>query len=92
MNTTRTPGPASSEAIMQAVHFDIHGMTCGGCSMRVQHVLGKLDGVGQVEVKLRPGFVTVMIDPERVTPDQIVAAIAKVGFTATAAVTVEGAP
>ena len=84
MNTSRIPGPARSEARVEPVNFEIDGMTCGGCTMRVQHVLEKLDGVGKVEVKLRPGFVTMVIDPERVTPGQIVAAIAKVGFAATA--------
>ena len=70
---------------METLNFDLRGMTCGGCSMRVQHVLGKLDGVGKVEVRLRPGFVTVVMDPERVTQTQIESAIAKVGFTATVA-------
>ena len=77
MSTARTPGSTRSEAMTQPVNFDIRGMTCGGCSMRVQHALGKLDGVGKVEVKLRPGFVTMMIDPGRVTPGQIVTAIAR---------------
>lgn len=68
---------------MKTLSFDVRGMTCGGCSMRVQHVLGKLDGIGKVEVSLNPGAATVAMDPDRVTPDQIVAAIARVGFTAT---------
>jgi copper chaperone len=68
---------------MQSVTFDISGMTCGGCSMRVQHALAKLDGVGKAEVTLRPGGVTVEMDLKRVTATQIVSAIAKVGFVAT---------
>ncbi|HSV52766.1 MAG TPA: heavy-metal-associated domain-containing protein [Burkholderiaceae bacterium] len=30
---------------MQNLTFDIRGMNCGGCSYKVQHLLGKLDGI-----------------------------------------------
>ena len=62
-------------------------MTCGGCSARVQHVLGRLEGVGQIDVQLRPGSLTVVVDPTRVTLAQIEGAIAKVGFLATLSAT-----
>lgn len=37
---------------MQALNFDITGMTCGGCTGSVKRVLGKLDGVSHVEFSL----------------------------------------
>ena len=58
-------------------------MTRGGCGARVQHLLGRLQGVGQIDVRLCLSSLTVVIDSTRVTPAQIEAAIAKVGFLAT---------
>ena len=72
---------------METLNFDVCGMTCGGCSARVQHVLSRLDGVEQIEVQLRPGFVAVLVDLARVTPAQIASAIGKVGFLATLSTT-----
>jgi copper chaperone len=67
---------------MQALKFDVHGMTCGGCTGSVQRVLGKLDGVHHAEVTLRPGVAIVQADLTRVTPVQIEAAIAGLGYDA----------
>ena len=72
---------------MDTLKLDVRGMTCGGCSARVQHVLGRLEGVGQIDVQLPPGSLTVVVDPTRVTLAQIEAAIAKVGFYATLSTT-----
>jgi copper chaperone len=68
---------------MQILAFDIRGMTCGGCSYKVQHALGRLDGIRHSDVTLAPPRAIVMVDPTRVTPGQIEAAIKAVGFAAT---------
>jgi len=44
---------------MQTSSFDVEGMTCGGCTGKVQRALSKLDGVSHVDVSLRPGIATV---------------------------------
>ena len=69
---------------MQALTFDVSGMTCGGCTGSVQRALGKLDGVSHAEVTLDPGAATVLIDPARVTPAQIESAISHLGYPAKA--------
>ena len=69
---------------MQTLSFDVSGMTCGGCTGSVQRMLSKIDGVSQAEVTLRPGVATVVTDPERVTSDQIEAAITGLGYRAKA--------
>ena len=53
---------------MQTLKFDVHGMTCGGCTGRVQRALSKIDGVSHVDVSLRPGTATLEADTARVTP------------------------
>ena len=69
---------------MQTLSFDVSGMTCGGCTGSVQRALSKIDGVSHAEVTLRPGLATVVVDAAQVTPDQLEAAITKLGFPAKA--------
>ncbi len=72
---------------MQTFKFDVQGMTCGGCTGSVQRALSGLDGVSHVEVTLRQGTATVEADPSRVTPKQIQARLAGLGFEARAVAT-----
>ena len=66
---------------MQTFTFDVHGMTCGGCTGSVQRGLSKLDGVSHVEVTL-PGTAIVQADPTRINAAAIESAIAKLGYGA----------
>ena len=68
---------------MQSLKFDVSGMSCGGCTGKVQSALAKIDGVSHVEVTLRPGGATVVADPARVTAAQIEAAITQLGYPTT---------
>ena len=65
---------------MQTLKFDVNGMTCGGCTGSVQRALSKIDGVSHADVTLRPGEAIVQVDPARVTPKQIEAAITRLGY------------
>ena len=65
---------------MKTLTFDVHGMTCGGCTSSVKRALGKLDGVNSVEVTLQPGTATVQVDSGLVTSGQIESAIATLGY------------
>lgn len=69
---------------MQTLHFDVQGMTCGGCTFSVQRVLSQLDGVSRVEVDLNPGSATVTVDPGVVSAAQIESALDDLGFEAKA--------
>jgi copper chaperone len=66
---------------MQTLSFDVAGMTCGGCRVKVEHGLGMLDGVSRATVDLDPGLATVVVDPALVSPAQIMSAINKAGFS-----------
>ena len=65
---------------MKTLKFDVHGMTCGGCTGSVQHAVSKLAGVSHVEVTLQPGTATVEVDPTLVTAEQIETAITQLGY------------
>lgn len=70
--------------VMDALIFDVSGMTCGGCTGSVQRMLKKLDGISHAEVTLNPGVATVVADSDRVTSTQIESAITYLGYPAKA--------
>ncbi len=65
---------------MKTLTFDVHGMTCGGCTSSVKRALGKLDGVNSVDVTLQPGTATMQADTDVVTSAQIESAITTLGY------------
>ncbi len=62
--------------------FEVEGMTCGGCEAGLRLTVKKLDGVEEVKPSHTDKNVKVTYDPEKVTTDQIQAAIEKLGYTA----------
>ena len=71
-----------SHADLTTTVFAVGGMTCGGCEASVKMVVKKLDGVEKVTASNKEGRATVTYDPAKVTTDNIVAAIEKIGYTA----------
>lgn len=67
---------------MQTLSFDVGGMTCGGCRVKVEHRLSQLAGVSQATVSLQPGVATVVFDPALVSEALVISTINKAGFTA----------
>jgi len=59
--------------------FPVGGMTCGGCSGKVEKALRSVDGVEQVVVDLNPGQVTVTGNASLSTLKE---AVTSIGFTA----------
>ena len=62
--------------------FDVEGMTCGGCEAGVKLKVKKLDGVTSVDASYDEGTTVVTYDPEKVTTEQIIAAIQELGYDA----------
>ena len=65
----------------------VEGMTCGGCAIAARKVLERLDGVTKAEVSYEQERAVVTYDPERVTIEQMIAAVKKLGYTATVVAT-----
>ena len=57
----------------------LKGITCGRCVMRLRHVLKDHDGLEAANANLM-GQVTLAWDDERITRDEIVAALERGGF------------
>lgn len=69
---------------MNEIQLNVKGMSCQSCVRHVNHALREIDGVEQVDVRLREGKVIVQhrapIDPAALT-----AAIAEAGYEASLA-------
>ena len=62
------------------VKLSIEGMHCDGCVRRVTNALAAIEGAHVESVQV--GSATVGIVSGRVTPEQIVSAVDRIGFTA----------
>ena len=76
------PNPSEAESTATTSNFDVTGMTCGGCEVGVRRVVNKLEGIEDVEASHEEGTATVTYQADTVTPDDIIAAIEELGYTA----------
>jgi Cu+-exporting ATPase len=72
--------PTKAQAATAKAVIPVKGMHCGGCVSHVNEALQKLDGVKSVDTDLDKACTTVVYDPARLKPEQIVAAIAATGY------------
>lgn len=73
-----TTTPATTRTVLRA-----EGFSCPSCVTTIEKQLGRLDGVTHVTVHFASSRIEVDHDPARATPDDVVAAVAKAGYTAT---------
>jgi Cu+-exporting ATPase len=69
---------------MTALNLTIEGMHCGGCATGIQMVTSGMDGVTSSFVDLDTKKGTLEYDETKVKPEEIIAEIGKLGYTATA--------
>lgn len=62
--------------------FDITGMTCSACSSRVEKCVSKLDGMQEVSVNLLTNSMQVAFDADKLSSDDIIAAVTQAGYGA----------
>ena len=65
----------------QKITIDVQGMTCAACSSRVEKVLNRTEGVDSAVVNLLANKATIEFDEGKVSPDTLIKAIEKTGFT-----------
>ena len=71
-----------AEPRLVSASFPTEGMSCTGCERAIQAAVGKLEGVQQVRASHVQRVTLVTYDAVRVAPEQIVAAINKLGYRA----------
>ncbi len=62
--------------------FDVEGMHCASCLSRVERALLAVEGVSEAHANLATNQVSVIVDPQRVTPAAIQLAVAQAGYRA----------
>lgn len=75
-------GAAVAETEAVTTVFKVEGMTCGGCEVGVKMAVKKLDGVNSAMASHQEGTATVTYQSDIVSPQQIIAAIQKLGYEA----------
>ena len=60
--------------------LSVEGMTCSSCIRHVESALRVLEGIENVEVKLKDGKVRVEHDPSRSTIDEMIRALGEAGY------------
>lgn len=58
------------------------GFSCPSCVAKIEKQVGRLEGVESVKVHFATARVVVVHDPSVATTDDLVAAVAKAGYTA----------
>lgn len=66
---------------MKNIELNVEGMHCGGCSSRLNRVLGNLDGVKSADANFENGIVKVSYDEGTIELDEIKECIADAGFS-----------
>jgi cation-transporting ATPase V/Cu+-exporting ATPase len=71
------------ESQSQSARFEVAGMTCASCALRIERTLSKQEGVVEASVNLAGAEAKVMFDPTRVEPAALEAAVRKIGYELT---------
>lgn len=69
-------------AEVRTARLALKGLTCASCKYAVKAALSNLDGVEQADVSYKKMTATVLYDPDRTTPQQMVEVIEKAGYQA----------
>jgi Cu+-exporting ATPase len=80
-------GRAGFSVPTETFQLNISGMTCAACSTRLEKVLSRLPGVERAAVNLATEKATVSAPAGVLEQDDLIAAVARAGFSATPAVT-----
>jgi copper ion binding protein len=60
----------------------VEGFSCPSCVAKIEKQVGRLDGVATVKVHFASARIEIDHDPALVSVDELVAAVAKAGYTA----------
>ncbi|WP_324651126.1 heavy-metal-associated domain-containing protein [Georgenia sp. H159] len=72
-----TAQPTTTRTVLRA-----EGFSCPSCVAKIEKQVGRLDGVGSVRVHFASARIEVDHDPAKVDAEDLVAAVAKAGYTA----------
>jgi cation-transporting ATPase V/Cu+-exporting ATPase len=73
------PSSADPVGAGDIIQFDVDGMTCATCAVRIERVLGRQEGVEAAAVNLAGASAVVRLGPDA-DPKQLAAAVGKIGY------------
>jgi len=62
--------------------FRVEGMHCGSCALLIDDTLADLPGVEDAQTSMKHALSTVELDVSRTTPQDVIEAIAELGYRA----------
>ena len=71
-----------AKTTQETITFDVEGMTCASCALRIERVLGKQEGVGEAVVNFAGQEARVAVN-HQVDVEALSTAVAKLGYTVT---------
>jgi Cu+-exporting ATPase len=77
--------PTQAAPVVSSVTLNVEGMTCASCSVAVRTALKRLDGVRDARVSVEEKRAVVDYEPAKVTPQQMVDAVNRLGYRASLA-------
>ncbi len=72
-----------TQSPQDTISFDVEGMTCASCALRIERVLGRQDGVESAVVNFAGQEARAVVDPGVVDVEGLHAAIGKLGYEIT---------
>jgi len=66
---------------MKKISFSVNGMHCESCELLIKDELSELKGISDITIDYKSGKGSVMIADETTTPNDILSAITKAGYT-----------
>jgi len=72
-----TSTPTTAHTVLRA-----QGFSCPSCVAKIEKQVGRLDGVENVRVHFASARIEVDHDAERISADDLIAAVAKAGYKA----------
>lgn len=74
--------PTQTAPAVSSVTLTVEGMSCASCSVAVRTALKRLNGVKDAKVSVSEKRAVVEYEPAKVTPQQMVDAVNKLGYRA----------
>ena len=74
------------------INFDVQGMTCASCAVRIERVLGRQEGVEEAVVNFAGQQARAVVDPDLIDVALLQASIDKIGYEITPLVEGEARP
>ncbi|KAJ3209891.1 hypothetical protein HDU67_005834 [Dinochytrium kinnereticum] len=74
--------PKDTGTTSSTTRFHVTGMTCAGCTVKIEQALKRRRGISSVSISLLTNLAVIQHDPSLVGPRDIIAEITALGYTA----------